>query len=228
MTSPAPPRTSAATAAWASASWTRSSAPSATPTRTAARSSRPTFTLDHDYLSFEVAGGAQPSTQVRLVVDGSVVRTASGRETGTLNWTAWNVADLRGKQARIVIADESTGGWGHILADHFVLGDTPAKIRSDGNRGQPARRRRGRAQQRRQGERGAGLGVVGRACVEGQASADPDRRPQQRRLGAHPRRPDHVLRRAQRRAPSSARTGSTTARTTTPPSPGTTRPAVSA
>ena len=90
----------------------------------------PTFTLDHDYLSFEVAGGAQPSTQVRLVVDGSVVRTASGRETGTLNWTAWNVADLRGKQARIVIADESTGGWGHILADHFVLGDTPAKIRS--------------------------------------------------------------------------------------------------
>ncbi len=91
----------------------------------------PTFTLDHDYLSFEVAGGAQPSTQVRLVVDGSVVRTASGHETGTLNWTAWNVADLRGKQARIVIADESTGGWGHILADHFVLGDTPAKIRSD-------------------------------------------------------------------------------------------------
>ncbi len=90
----------------------------------------PTFTLDHDYLSFEVAGGAQPSTQVRLVVDGNVVRTASGHETGTLNWTAWNVADLRGKQARIVIADESTGGWGHILADHFVLGDTPAKIRS--------------------------------------------------------------------------------------------------
>src|SRR3954468_5416143 len=90
----------------------------------------PTFTLDRDYLSFEVAGGAQPSTQVRLLVDGSVVRTASGHETGTLNWTAWNVADLRGKQARIVIADESTGGWGHILADHFVLGDTPAKIRS--------------------------------------------------------------------------------------------------
>ncbi len=90
----------------------------------------PTFTLDRDYLSFEVAGGSQPSTQVRLVVDGSVVRTASGRENGTLNWTAWNVADLRGKQARIVIADESTGGWGHILADHFVLGDTPAKIRS--------------------------------------------------------------------------------------------------
>ena len=49
----------------------------------------------------------------------------------TLNWSAWNVADLRGKQAQIVIADESTGGWGHILADHFVLGDTPAKIRSD-------------------------------------------------------------------------------------------------
>src|SRR4051812_4175806 len=91
----------------------------------------PEFTIDHNYLSFLVAGGAQPSTQVRLVVDGAVARTASGHENGTLNWTAWNVADLRGKRARIVIADESTGGWGHILADHFVLGDTPAKVRSD-------------------------------------------------------------------------------------------------
>ena len=30
-----------------------------------------------------------------------------------------------------MIADESTAGWGHILADHFVLGDTPAKVRAD-------------------------------------------------------------------------------------------------
>jgi len=91
----------------------------------------PEFTIDRDHVSFLVAGGSQPSTQVRLLVDGSVVRTASGHETGTLNWASWNVADLRGKRARIVIADESTGGWGHILADHFVLGDEPAKIRSD-------------------------------------------------------------------------------------------------
>ena len=59
------------------------------------------------------------------------MRTASGHESGNLNWVAWDVAALRGKRAQIVIADESTGGWGHILADHFVLGDTPAKIRSD-------------------------------------------------------------------------------------------------
>ena len=91
----------------------------------------PEFEITRDYLSFLIAGGSQPSTQVRLVVDGAVVRTASGRENGTLNWVAWNLSDLRGKRARIVIADESTGGWGHILADHFVHSDTPAKVRSD-------------------------------------------------------------------------------------------------
>jgi levanase len=91
----------------------------------------PEFTLDRDYLSFLVAGGSTAATQVRLIVDGAAVRTASGRETGTLNWVAWDVRELRGRRARIVIADESTGGWGHVLADHFVLGDTPAKVRSD-------------------------------------------------------------------------------------------------
>ena len=91
----------------------------------------PAFDIDADFLSFLIAGGSTPSTQVRLLVDGVVVRTASGSENGTLNWVAWDVAALRGKRAQIVIADESTGGWGHILADHFVLGDAPAKLRSD-------------------------------------------------------------------------------------------------
>ena len=116
-----------------------------------------------------------------------------------------------------MIADESTGGWGHILADHFVLGDTPAKIRSDETAvnllvdGEVVRSTAGKESEALDW---ASWDV---RALNGQAGADPDRRPQQRRLGPHPRRPDHVRRRSGAERPSSARTGSTTARTTTPP-----------
>ena len=92
------------------------------------------FTLTRDYLNFMIAGGphtGEARTSVDLVVDGQVVRTASGRETGNLNWVAWNIEDLAGRTARLEIVDLNTGGWGHILADHFMLADEPARIRSD-------------------------------------------------------------------------------------------------
>jgi levanase len=90
----------------------------------------PEFEITRDHLSFLIAGGSSPQTQVRLQVGGETVRTASGKDSGTLNWTAWDVSALRGRRGRIVIADESTGGWGHVLTDHFVLSDQPAKPRS--------------------------------------------------------------------------------------------------
>jgi fructan beta-fructosidase len=96
----------------------------------------PEFTIDRDFLDFEIAGGNHPEpgpgqTVANLVVDGQVVRTATGNDSGTLNWRAWDVKDLAGKRAHIEIVDRATGGWGHVLADHFVLSDTAAKIRSD-------------------------------------------------------------------------------------------------
>jgi levanase len=92
------------------------------------------FTITRDYINFMIAGGPHTGdarTSVDLVVDGQVERTASGHETGNLNWVAWNVADLAGKTAHIEIVDLNTGGWGHILADHFMFSDAPAKVRSD-------------------------------------------------------------------------------------------------
>ena len=59
------------------------------------------------------------------------MRTATGNDSGTLNWRAWDVKDLAGERAHIEIVDRATGGWGHVLADHFVLSDIAAKIRSD-------------------------------------------------------------------------------------------------
>jgi fructan beta-fructosidase len=96
----------------------------------------PEFTINRDFLDFEIAGGNHPEpgpgqTAVNLVVDGAIVRTATGNDSGTLNWVAWDLRDLRGKQGHIEIVDRATGGWGHVLADHFVLSDVAAKIRSD-------------------------------------------------------------------------------------------------
>lgn len=65
-------------------------------------------------------------TSVNLVVDGQVVRSATGSNSEHLDWASWDLGDLIGKQARIQIVDRSTGGWGHILADDFSLSDAPA------------------------------------------------------------------------------------------------------
>ena len=98
----------------------------------------PEFTITKDYINFLVGGGnhphpgstTNPPTAVNLIVDGTVVRTTTGQDGEALNWTNWNVAEYKGKTARIDIADENTGGWGHILADQFTLADQPAFPRS--------------------------------------------------------------------------------------------------
>jgi levanase len=69
-----------------------------------------------------------PDTQtaVNLIIDDKVVRTATGSDSETLDWTSWDLHDLIGRQARIQLVDHNSGGWGHILADGFTLADTPA------------------------------------------------------------------------------------------------------
>jgi levanbiose-producing levanase len=86
----------------------------------------PTFKINQRYLKFLIGGGNHPNgaghaTSVNLVVDGQIVRTATGRDEEYLRWNTWDVSDLRGRNARLEIVDNNTGGWGHITADHFLL-----------------------------------------------------------------------------------------------------------
>jgi levanase len=86
----------------------------------------PEITLTHRYVNFLVGGGAHPDTAVRLLLDGQVVRTTSGAESGALRRASWDVADLVGRRARIEVLDANPGGWGHVMADAFQLSDEPA------------------------------------------------------------------------------------------------------
>ncbi|MFQ6132034.1 MAG: GH32 C-terminal domain-containing protein [Armatimonadota bacterium] len=93
----------------------------------------PPFTIERRRIHFLVGGGKYPGeTCINLVVDGDVVRTATGpndRPGGSerLDWHVWDVAELAGKKAVIQIVDQRTGGWGHINVDHILQSDDPTK-----------------------------------------------------------------------------------------------------
>ncbi|MFI8850111.1 GH32 C-terminal domain-containing protein [Streptomyces sp. NPDC053499] len=95
----------------------------------------PEFTLDKKHINFLIGGGRHPAgsgnpTAVELLVDGKVVRSATGKDDEVLDWASWDVDDLAGKRAKIRIVDDNTGGWGHVNVDHIVLSDTKARPRS--------------------------------------------------------------------------------------------------
>lgn len=88
----------------------------------------PPFTVDRNHLHFLVAGGNHPhgapgETSISLVVDGQVVRTATGDDTGVLKPVDWDVSDLQGRSAQVRVADQATGAWGHLMVDQLLLSD---------------------------------------------------------------------------------------------------------
>jgi fructan beta-fructosidase len=93
----------------------------------------PSIKIQRKYLNFLIGGGKHPGKAcINLLVDGKIVRTATGpndRPGGTeeLDWAAWDVAEFEGQMAIIEIVDKATGGWGHINIDHIVQSDTQAR-----------------------------------------------------------------------------------------------------
>jgi fructan beta-fructosidase len=86
----------------------------------------PPFKLERRYLNFLVGGGAHAGeTCINLLIDGNVVRTATGPNSQPggseqLEWHTWNVEEFAGKRANIQIVDRHTGGWGHINVDSIA------------------------------------------------------------------------------------------------------------
>ena len=101
----------------------------------------PEFRIERRHLTFLIGGGQNESKlALQLLVDGKVVRTATGsndRPGGSelLEPASWEVSEYSGKNAILRIIDQATGGWGHILVDHIVQSDQkPVGLRRDVSR----------------------------------------------------------------------------------------------
>ncbi len=84
----------------------------------------PPLTIERKYINFLIGGGSHTDeTCINLIVDGQVVRTATGKDNEKLEWHFWNVEELEGKAACIEIVDRHSGGWGHINIDQIEMAD---------------------------------------------------------------------------------------------------------
>jgi fructan beta-fructosidase len=87
------------------------------------------FAIRRRYINFLIGGGKFPGeTCINLVVDGKVVRSATGPNdqaggSEQLEWHSWDVGELAGRSATLEIIDSRKGGWGHINVDHIVQSD---------------------------------------------------------------------------------------------------------
>lgn len=87
--------------------------------------SRP-FKIIKRFIHFLIGGGHHPGRCcLNLLIDGKVVRTATGRNSEQLLPERWDVSEFIGREAQLEIVDMETGGWGHILVDHIVFSNFP-------------------------------------------------------------------------------------------------------
>lgn len=101
----------------------------------------PEFKIQRHYLAFLIGGGRnQDQLSLRLLLDGKVVRQATGlndQDGGSeaLEPSSWDVQEFQGRMAVLEIRDQATGGWGHISVDHIVQTQTkPPGLISDAER----------------------------------------------------------------------------------------------
>jgi fructan beta-fructosidase len=92
----------------------------------------PEFRIERKFIAFLIGGGKSDKLALQLLVDGKVVRRATGpneKQGGSesLAWESWDVAEFSGKMATLRIIDDAKGGWGHINVDHIVQTDVKPK-----------------------------------------------------------------------------------------------------
>lgn len=83
--------------------------------------SRP-FVISGPRLGFRLSGGMDPGLRVELHTGGQAVRTAGNeRASERMRAHEWDVSELMGQQATLVLIDEVPGSWGHLCVDDFVM-----------------------------------------------------------------------------------------------------------
>jgi sucrose-6-phosphate hydrolase SacC (GH32 family) len=92
----------------------------------------PEFVIERKFIGYLIGGGKSDHLALQLLVDGEVVRSATGTNTQpggseTLRQESWDVGEFGGRKAVLRIIDEAKGGWGHLNVDHIVQTDTRPK-----------------------------------------------------------------------------------------------------
>ena len=78
----------------------------------------PLFEVKLDYITFLISGGYAPGKAcINLLIDGKVVRTATGRNSDYLEWAAFDVREFKGKEVRIQVLDKTVSSFGYIIVD---------------------------------------------------------------------------------------------------------------
>jgi hypothetical protein len=87
------------------------------------------FTISKPYITFLVGGGNRPEeASVKLVCEGEEYEMATGSNAESMLPVTFDASDLMGREARIVVTDQATGGWGHLNVDHFEGSNEPAEL----------------------------------------------------------------------------------------------------
>ena len=86
------------------------------------------FVIQRKYINFLIGGGAhEGKTCMNLLIDGKIVKSATGRNNNRMNPGSFTVTQWEGKQAQLRIVDNETGGWGNVGVDHIVFSDKPVQ-----------------------------------------------------------------------------------------------------
>ena len=92
------------------------------------------FKLERKFIRFMMSGGKAPGkTCVNLLMDGKIVRSATGNNSNQLEAVAFDVSPLMGKEVQIEVVDRETGPWGHVCIDDLIQSDksTGARIANE-------------------------------------------------------------------------------------------------
>ncbi len=87
------------------------------------------FKIARKYISFLINGGDyERDTCVNLLINGTIVKSATGGRSNRLAPASWEVSRWLGRPAQIQIVDAASGDWGHINVDRMVQTDKPERL----------------------------------------------------------------------------------------------------
>jgi fructan beta-fructosidase len=91
----------------------------------------PEFKIERRFISFRIAGGNyEIHTCLNLLVNGKIVKSATGWRSDRLMPSSWDVSPWMGQLAQAQIVDEASGDWGHLNVERIIQTDKPERAGS--------------------------------------------------------------------------------------------------